>query len=473
MSEPPALIALQETNTQATLVHWDHFRTLRENKESGPIIDIEQWTKQMVDDVQTTEHLPEDIPAPSVDARLASLWRRYSRTENEWRKQKHNRELKLQLAALHTDIEEHALTFQRSQWDDICDRMQGSLGMRSTWQLLRHLLDPTTGRTEQRLRMTTLLHKYPGTDADLIQEAQEKYLPDFPTQPLTSNPGIANPDLDRDFTHSEIRAAIFKLRTASAAGLDHVTNKVIRNMDTPAIPGLHHSMYADDITLWVTKGSDAELEETLKLGVHTVCNIAAKAGLACSPTKSALLSYHLPQTDPTLSPNIRVCVNEEPAEYGLRPAFAAVAVTSTGQVKTCATVFTASPEQAEEAAIALALTATPCPKLAHSTARGYTVRAGWTQSRDRGARSARERLVGFYDITSHYRLSRRLYPPATQALSREESVMWRQLQTHSFPSPLERWDAALRSSDPTIQLQVVRRAAEVAEAHGLPATRCG
>ncbi|KAG0416062.1 hypothetical protein HPB47_006773 [Ixodes persulcatus] len=78
----------------------------------------------------------------------------------------------------------------------------------------------------------------------------------------------------------------------------------------------------------------------------------------------------------------------------------AVAVTSTGQVKTCATVFTASPEQAEEAAIACALTATPCPKvivsdskaailnfakahaglcgneLAHSTARGYTVWAG-------------------------------------------------------------------------------------------------
>ncbi|KAG0423678.1 hypothetical protein HPB47_000555 [Ixodes persulcatus] len=320
-----------------------------------------------------------------------------------------------------------------------------------------------------------------------------------------------------------------------------------------AIPGLHHSMYADDITLWVTKGSDAELEETLELGVHTVCTIAAQAGRASTHHK---LFTHRSDV-----------LYVDAAEYGHRPAFAAVATTSTGQVKTCATVFTAFPEQAEEAAIALALTATPCPKvivsdskaailnfakgyisapaqtilrakppnsfesnvsliwtpahaglcgneLAHSTARGYTVRAGWTQSLDREARSARERLVGFYDITSHYRLSRRLYPPATQALSREESVMWRQLQTHSFPSPLvlshiypslynptcifcsaratlshilwecpsfhlspfpseERWDAALRSSDPTTQLQVVRRAAEVAEAHGLPATRCG
>ncbi|KAG0443872.1 hypothetical protein HPB47_014433 [Ixodes persulcatus] len=161
------------------------------------------------------------------------------------------------------------------------------------------------------------------------------------------------------------------------------------------------------------------------------------------------------------------------AEYGHRPAFAAVATTSTGQVKTCATVFTAFPEQAEEAAIALALTATPCPKHTRDSAE-----TSWPIPQPEDTPSGRdgptrERLVGFYDITSHYRLSRRLYPPATQALSREESVMWRQLQTHSFPSPLERWDAALRSSDPTTQLQVVRRAAEVAEAHGLPATRCG
>ncbi|KAG0424845.1 hypothetical protein HPB47_027946 [Ixodes persulcatus] len=296
-------------------------------------------------------------------------------------------------------------------------------------------------------------------------------------------------------------------------------------------------MYADDITLWVTKGSDAELEETLKLGVHTVCTIAAQAGLACSPTKSALLLLHPPRDRSHTSPNIRVCVNEEPvpilrtsntaselveahrtgqyerlsgsstgrqilsrlnlnspaewtpkqaipreihsrlivaplprnmhptfhegrrrskattqhklfthrsdvsyvdaAEYGHRPAFEAVAVTSTGQVKTCATIFTTSPEQAEEATIALAVTATPCPKgipNLDASARGTLRkrvgpfhsprihRPGGMDSRDCGARSARERLVGFYDITSHYRLSRRLYPPTTQALSREESV---------------------------------------------------
>ncbi|KAG0440526.1 hypothetical protein HPB47_016262 [Ixodes persulcatus] len=151
-------------------------------------------------------------------------------------------------------------------------------------------------------------------------------------------------------------------------------------------------------------------------------------------------------------------------------------------------------------------------ELAHSTARGFTTRAEGAQLRTAEIRSARDSLVTFHDITSHFRLTRRIYPPAAPVLSREESIMWRQLQTHSFPCPLilshiypplytpncsfceqratlshilwecpffppspfsseERWEAALRSSDPATQLKVVRRAAKVAEAHGLSAIK--
>ncbi|KAG0418347.1 hypothetical protein HPB47_004936 [Ixodes persulcatus] len=112
------------------------------------------------------------------------LWNSFSQKESAWRQQKHNRTLRLQLEALRAEVEDYTLTLQRNQWDDICDRMKGSLGMRSTWQLLRHLLDPTTSKVEQRQRMTPLLHKYPGSDEDLLKEAQTKYLPEFPTQPL-------------------------------------------------------------------------------------------------------------------------------------------------------------------------------------------------------------------------------------------------------------------------------------------------
>uniref|UniRef100_A0A6G5A918 Putative tick transposon n=1 Tax=Rhipicephalus microplus TaxID=6941 RepID=A0A6G5A918_RHIMP len=54
------------------------------------------------------------------------------------------------------------------------------------------------------------------------------------------------------------------------------------------IPGLKHTFYADDITLWVTRGSDAHLEETLQQAVNIVEELAGEAGLACSQPKSEL-----------------------------------------------------------------------------------------------------------------------------------------------------------------------------------------
>lgn len=55
------------------------------------------------------------------------------------------------------------------------------------------------------------------------------------------------------------------------------------------IPNLSHSLYADDITLWVTKGNDGEIEHLLQTGADIVSEHARKIGLSCSPQKSELL----------------------------------------------------------------------------------------------------------------------------------------------------------------------------------------
>ncbi|KAG0442488.1 hypothetical protein HPB47_015680 [Ixodes persulcatus] len=55
------------------------------------------------------------------------------------------------------------------------------------------------------------------------------------------------------------------------------------------IAGLQHSIYADDITLWVTGGSDGYIEEVLQEAIRVVEEYAAPRGLACSPQKSELL----------------------------------------------------------------------------------------------------------------------------------------------------------------------------------------
>lgn len=141
---------------------------------------------------------------------------------------------------------------------------------------------------------------------------------------------------------------------------------------------------------------------------------------------------------------------------------------------------------------------------AHAMARELTHRAGVSIVPHHGARSARDRLITFNDITEHYRLSRRQYPPAHPSLTIRQARIWRLLQTDAFPSrarlhhihpsefpssacplcgehaslshsiwecpqdpfPLitssEQWREALGSSDRTIQEALVKRATEVA-----------
>uniref|UniRef100_A0A6G5A9P4 Putative tick transposon n=1 Tax=Rhipicephalus microplus TaxID=6941 RepID=A0A6G5A9P4_RHIMP len=57
------------------------------------------------------------------------------------------------------------------------------------------------------------------------------------------------------------------------------------------IPGLYHSIYADDITIWVSDGSDGYIEQRLQEAIGTVERYLEGTGLACSPEKSELLLY--------------------------------------------------------------------------------------------------------------------------------------------------------------------------------------
>ncbi|XP_037528520.1 uncharacterized protein LOC119405758 [Rhipicephalus sanguineus] len=58
------------------------------------------------------------------------------------------------------------------------------------------------------------------------------------------------------------------------------------------IEGLHHSLYADNITLWVPRGGcDGNVERTLQMGVDAVQEFLRGTGLECSAAKSELLLY--------------------------------------------------------------------------------------------------------------------------------------------------------------------------------------
>ncbi|KAH8029672.1 hypothetical protein HPB51_002251 [Rhipicephalus microplus] len=64
--------------------------------------------------------------------------------------------------------------------------------------------------------------------------------------------------------------------------------RVIKRLEALS-PGIQHCLYADDVTIWVTGGSDGEIESNLQ---NVVCAVEAAllgTGLRCSPQKSQLL----------------------------------------------------------------------------------------------------------------------------------------------------------------------------------------
>ncbi|XP_077557974.1 uncharacterized protein LOC144173402 [Haemaphysalis longicornis] len=58
-----------------------------------------------------------------------------------------------------------------------------------------------------------------------------------------------------------------------------------------AATGVRHTIYADDITLWVAGGTDASIEQQLQAAVTTIEQHLEGTGLVCSPAKSELFVF--------------------------------------------------------------------------------------------------------------------------------------------------------------------------------------
>lgn len=73
----------------------------------------------------------------------------------------------------------------------------------------------------------------------------------------------------------------------------------------------------------------------------------------------------------------------------------------------------------------------PGNEAAHTIARAYVDRAGRTLEPG----CARDRMVSYHEISLHYREQRLYYPPPDKSLTKLEQVTWRQLQSRTFLSP--------------------------------------
>lgn len=80
-----------------------------------------------------------------------------------------------------------------------------------------------------------IIQQFPGEDAQLLDRLRTLYIAEGDTMELPSYTGDNNPDLDREISETEVRAALMKIRPGSAPGQDGVTNKLLRNLDDNSI----------------------------------------------------------------------------------------------------------------------------------------------------------------------------------------------------------------------------------------------
>ncbi|KAG0420172.1 hypothetical protein HPB47_003631 [Ixodes persulcatus] len=156
---------------------------------------------------------------------------------------------------------------------------------------------------------------------------------------------------------------------------------------------------------------------------------------------------------------------------------ATLAVTTRDALVTCASIKTSFPEVAEEAAIALALAQPKVGRIVTDSQKAYnSYRKGWVslaaldilkrkrnvperkveliwtpahsglEGNELAHQFAREMehrveegepksIISYKDITNYYKTERRRYPDPHKSLSREQQVIYRQIQAGSFPHP--------------------------------------
>ncbi|XP_077542454.1 myosin-3-like [Haemaphysalis longicornis] len=93
-------------------------------------------------------------------------------------------------------------------------------------------------KTTQKQNLSKIIHKFEGSDEELIKEIRKRYVGNGPRVKLKDYEGLSKPKLDEPITLTEVRLAIQALRTKSAPGPDGVTNKMPRNLDDDSIEAL-------------------------------------------------------------------------------------------------------------------------------------------------------------------------------------------------------------------------------------------
>lgn len=174
-----------------------------------------------------------------MDSRLTHLLEAKKSLLDRWKGQRLNRKLRKKIAQLNGTTEEHCQVLAKQQWDELCNSVDGQMRVGGKWNLLKHLLDDTNSKSNQRHAIEKVLHEAKRSEpmGVIADKLANRYLPvgsvrptDYPTYK-----GEPNPTLDEPFSTSEVRAVLHSLNGRSASGPDGISNRALRNLDDDSI----------------------------------------------------------------------------------------------------------------------------------------------------------------------------------------------------------------------------------------------
>lgn len=156
-----------------------------------------------------------------ADNKLLHMWEAKNGLERRWKKQRWNRNLRRRIARLNRDIEKYARQLCEQNWCSRCDEMERGMSLTKTWNLLRHLLDPTNSKTQASISLAKTKHIYEGTDEEFVKEIIQTYIGDTKRVELPEYQGPPMELLDGPITEAEVRAEIIKLKSKSPGPRRH------------------------------------------------------------------------------------------------------------------------------------------------------------------------------------------------------------------------------------------------------------
>ncbi|XP_070380665.1 uncharacterized protein [Dermacentor albipictus] len=135
------------------------------------------WSQQLVSTLRSTEtQIQLSEATPEVDNHLLHLWEARHSLVRRWRRQKHNRKLKIRIAELTQRAAEYAALLADSNWVDRCNTAARQMSSRSTRRLFRALIDSTKTRAERQKHLQRAIHCFDGDTSKLACKLRDQYL---------------------------------------------------------------------------------------------------------------------------------------------------------------------------------------------------------------------------------------------------------------------------------------------------------